>query len=794
MKKNGYQRSVYAIVLVSLLLAAAAAGILMYDLGQHKAYQQREEQWSSAVLARGVSSIESALSERIVLLGSVRSYVQSKLNSASELSADSFEAFTSELIGDERDILSISIHRYSDRTISAGPDAVKGESLPEAQILLEGDRDTDRQGRLYTLSAPIFHPDDSLWGHVLIHFDMGLLLEDAGISRQIEIIDEQGVLLQGSEGLSGDALIEKELALHGQLWTVRAYPAEGDVTPSRAGLLSPLGALVLLLFSLLILMMLLALRSMRRSELAARRKTEDLRKEVSEHRQLRAWLSDEKDLLTATLGCIQEAVCIFDEQTRLIDLNEAAKRFLGDHSLGKESKDILKLQDDRNGNPIADPVKTVQINGFPYELRSHCLASTFEGQRIPVSIHAAPVVGDSASPSAVVLIVHDLCDEMQHFEQLQRNAKLESLGVLAAGIAHDFNNLLSGVYGFIELAKARCEDDPQTSMYLERSLESYDRAASLTSQLLTFTKGETPRKGLHDITSMCREVIERTVSSDEVSLSCHIEPGLWPCRFDQQQVSSAIGHILENAEYSVKQVQSGKRDISVSVRNAMVQGDEEALATGNYICITIEDTGVGIPEEHMKQIFDPFFSTWHIGSGLGLTTAYSIIRKHQGDIMVHSSETQGTSMSIYLPAMNQQYRSLPSESPGAETNADTPAILVMDDEPQIRQILSEMLAELGYRVETAEHGQKAIDLCREAISSDRGYAMIICDLTVTQGLGGLEIIDELRELFPDAVIIASSGYSRDPVLAEPKRFGFDASLPKPYRYVDLADMLRRTRR
>jgi CheY-like chemotaxis protein len=211
------------------------------------------------------------------------------------------------------------------------------------------------------------------------------------------------------------------------------------------------------------------------------------------------------------------------------------------------------------------------------------------------------------------------------------------------------------------------------------------------------------------------------------------------------------------------------------------------LPTGAYVRISVIDKGVGISRDVLPRIFDPFFTTKENGSGLGLSIAYSVIKKHNGLITITSDVGVGTSVYIYLPASREKLHTV---SRVQELFSRGKAkILLMDDEEFLLDAISSILRSLGYSIETAVNGQKAIDLVKQAKLDGNPFEVVILDLTIPGGMGGKQAIKEIRKIDPDVKAIAASGYSDDPVIADPEQYGFKGALRKPYTVDELSDLL-----
>ncbi|HTM50546.1 MAG TPA: ATP-binding protein [Bryobacteraceae bacterium] len=367
-------------------------------------------------------------------------------------------------------------------------------------------------------------------------------------------------------------------------------------------------------------------------------------------------------------------------------------------------------------------------------------------------------------------------------EEALRVRKLDALGVMAGGIAHDFNNFLTIVQGNIALAAAQIEPGSPLQEILNETLSACGRAASLASQLLTFSKGGAPVRKTGDLTGLLREAVALAGAGSPVRFQLEIEAGLWPCEFDAGQMSQALHSVLLNA----RQASEAGGAVSVRAGNT-VAGEGLPVSPGRYILISIRDQGCGIPPEIVPRIFDPYFTTREGGAGLGLATAHAIVIKHQGYIAVQSKLEAGTTVSIYLPAASREAASvaakghLPAQGRGK--------ILVMDDEDLIRKLLTKTLGRLGYEVKTARNGQEAIAMYRQAAEAGDRFNAVIADLTIPGGMGGKPTADKLKAMDPSAKIILSSGYSDDSTIAEFRRFGFDGVLLKPWTQSQLNEVL-----
>jgi len=367
-------------------------------------------------------------------------------------------------------------------------------------------------------------------------------------------------------------------------------------------------------------------------------------------------------------------------------------------------------------------------------------------------------------------------------EELLRARKLESLGVLAGGIAHDFNNFLTVVRGNVEMAKMQLGRNRPVQMILDQTEHACQRAAMLSSQLLTFAKGGDPVRHVVSIAKLLTDAVDLARAGAQTSLELKISEDLAFAEVDPGQIGQVLHNILLNARESMPE----GGIIAVHAENVVLAG---AQGAASRVRISIQDFGCGIPADVLPRIFDPYFTTKPGGRGLGLATAYAIISKHGGNLSVESRLGYGTVFTIDLPA--SQESPAPEGAVANEIRRGTERILVMDDEEGLRMLLKTLLTSLGYDVQTARDGAEAIALCEDAKISGRSFDAILLDLTVSGGMGGIEAAGRLKELDPAVKLIVSSGYSDATVMSNFRKYGFDDVLPKPWRIAEMSDVFRR---
>jgi len=375
----------------------------------------------------------------------------------------------------------------------------------------------------------------------------------------------------------------------------------------------------------------------------------------------------------------------------------------------------------------------------------------------------------------------EIAQRQQTEEELLRARKLESLGVLAGGIAHDFNNFLTVVQGNIEVAKMAV-DEPARG-FLDQAASACQRAKFLSSQLLTFAKGGTPVRRVVSVAQLVMDAVHLARTGSPIGIDVEIAQGLWSAEVDPGQIGQVLHNILINAREAV----TGGSNIEVRAENVVMPANHGGRES--RVRISIRDYGHGIPDDVLRRIFDPYFTTKPGGSGLGLATAYAIVIKHGGHISAESTPGLGTVFTVDLPASLETPLSEVSNS--VPVQSGTERLLVMDDDGALRILFKAVLSQLGYDVQTAGDGVEAIALYEAAKASGNGFDAVLLDLTVTGGMGGMEAAARLKELDPTLKLIVSSGYSDAPVMSHFSQYGFDAVILKPWTVKEMSEVLRR---
>jgi signal transduction histidine kinase/CheY-like chemotaxis protein len=376
----------------------------------------------------------------------------------------------------------------------------------------------------------------------------------------------------------------------------------------------------------------------------------------------------------------------------------------------------------------------------------------------------------------LVQIRASLEDRARLEAELERAERLNSLGMMAGGIAHDFNNLLTVIMGNITLAKLDEVVMERAGDCLLEAEAGSKRAQALTQQLLTFAKGGDPVRGPLSLPSVIEASVALALTGAKSRATFSLPPDLWLVNADPAQLGRAVQNLVASANAAMPD--GGL--IELDAANEMVaENSARPLAPGRYVRLSVVDHGQGIPPDLLSGIFDPYSAAKLGRDQFGLATAYSIAKKHDGFIDAQSSPGQGTTMRLWIPAAE------PAEcAPAPDAPAKAPLtgkrVLLMDDEETIRNVGTRVLRRLNFEAVAVADGTECISAYKDALDSGRPFELVIMDLTIPGGAGGIKTIAELKRIDPKVRAIVSSGYSKDPVLANFREFGFRAVVAKPY--------------
>jgi two-component system cell cycle sensor histidine kinase/response regulator CckA len=499
-----------------------------------------------------------------------------------------------------------------------------------------------------------------------------------------------------------------------------------------------------------------------------------------------AGLADQ--LVHDVLSTLAEAVLVTDETGRILLANASATRLLAltaEQLVDQPIADVFRLTNRESGRPGEDPCdRALAADELLPLFNSDALVAAAEGTPPRPIVWTARASRDiSGKAKGVVIVFRDPAEMNLTPEELVKANRFESLGLLAGGIAHDFNNLLTTILGGVSLAK-----DNRDYSALQDSEKACLTAKGLTKQLLMFAKGGVGTQ----IVIAAREVLEDAIkiasAGADAGIVVEVPEGVEPIRVDRAQILQVFQNLVVNALQAMPPPPHRAR-LQLRAANVMLAADQiPPLPAGNYVELEVRDNGAGIPAENLQKIFDPFFTTKKHGTGLGLATVLSIIRKHGGQIGVDSTVGVGTAFTVFLPKADAPVEMQARKAPSLRFG--TGRVLLMDDDPNISALTATMLQSLDYKYDVAKNGEEAIQLYKRYLNIGRPYDAVILDITVVGGMGGEECFRALRDLDAEVRAVVSSGYDNDDMARRFLDMGFCGYLTKPYRVMDLGKVLK----
>ena len=513
-------------------------------------------------------------------------------------------------------------------------------------------------------------------------------------------------------------------------------------------------------------------------------------------------LHSEKERLSVTLRSLADAVVTTDAEGRIVLLNDVGVTFSGmsrESATGRPFAEVFRIFHRASGEPAENIATEALMRNAVVESAPNIAIMPPDGIEKLLSMRGAPIHDHEGKIDGTVVVIRDITEKEKMAEELLRSSKLQSIGVLAGGLAHDFNNMLTAVTGNLSLIRQQDNLLPEVYCSIDEAEQGARRAQELTQYLLTFAEGGAPIKQVIQVRALIQQTSAFVVRGSNVHCEFELASNLWKTEADPNQIAQVISNVVLNA---VEATPNGGK-IRVSAENITAPlASASHLAAGDYLCISVQDRGVGIAPEHLSRIYDPFFTTKKQARGLGLAAAYSIIQRHGGHISVESAPGAGTNVTFHLRALRPvapapaPVRPAASNTPAIETPVTAksdglkPRVLIMDDDDSIRLLAKLMFTRLNYEVVTTADGEAALKAHAEAAASGRPFNLVVMDLTIPGGMGGKEAIRRLREKDTEVSAIVSSGYSNDPVMANYMEYGFNGVLPKPYTMDHMARVLK----
>ncbi len=513
-------------------------------------------------------------------------------------------------------------------------------------------------------------------------------------------------------------------------------------------------------------------------------------RDISEHKRAEASLRFQKAYFEGLVDNMPDAIAMFDDDGIVTEINAQFTRLFGFTEEEAVGQNISEL--------VGPPDRLEEAHSYRRRITSgekmsvETVRKNKDGTLIDVSLRSAPVIVDNTRIGHFVLYRDISSRKRAEIEkarlqsQLQQAQKMEAIGTLAGGIAHDFNNLLMAIQGRTSIMLMDKDSSHPDFVHL-RGIEGYvGNAADLTRQLLGFARGgkyEVKPTDLNELIKKESRMFGRT--KKEISIREKYEENLWPVEADRGQIQQVLLNLYVNAWQAMR----GGGNLYVETENVTLDDHYVkpfSVASGKYVKIHITDTGVGMDKATREKIFEPFFTTKGLGrgTGLGLASAYGIIKNHGGFINVYSEKGRGSTFSIYLPACEREIIEL--KEPIVETLMGSETILFVDDEDIITEVAGDLLRMLGYKVLIAGNGKEAIRIYEE---KKERIDLVILDMIMPDMSGG-ETYDRMKDINPEVKVLLSSGYSINGQATEILDRGCNGFIQKPFKVVELSQKLR----
>jgi len=415
-----------------------------------------------------------------------------------------------------------------------------------------------------------------------------------------------------------------------------------------------------------------------------------------------------------------------------------------------------------------------------------------DGEIVHVREVMQPIWDETGQLIQNIITNQDITEQKQIEEQLRQAQKMEAVGQLTGGIAHDFNNLLAVIVGNLELVEGEIEQGAQASEWVEIAISAAERGAGLTQRLLAFSRKQALRPTALDANALVQgmlDLLRRTIG-ERIEIELVRDAGLWQSLVDPNQLENAILNLAINA----RDAMSAGGKLTITTSNARIDDDyaraHTDVAPGQYVLITVSDTGSGMPDDVQKRAFEPFYTTKDVGlgSGLGLSMVYGFIKQSGGHVSVYSEVDAGTTIRLFLPRFSGE--GTPESVPidvSEMLKAKGEAVLVVEDDDELRSLLVRVLRSLGYGVLEANSGAPALEILRSATEVD----LLLTDVVLPERMSGVELVEEALREQPDLHVLYMSGYTEDAILHQGRLVDGAQFLQKPFRMAEVARAARK---
>jgi len=522
---------------------------------------------------------------------------------------------------------------------------------------------------------------------------------------------------------------------------------------------------------------------------------------VGERKKSDRRIREQREWLEVTLSSIGDAVIATDIKGRINFMNPAAECLVGKNRAevaNRSLDEIFQIVEEDTSQTIEGTASNSStLESLSFERASNVILVSREGTKKPISYSKSPIRDNAGQVTGMVLVFRDVSEQRQAEaalrsteEQLLQAQKMEAVGRLAGGIAHDFNNLLTAIVGYSELALRRIQPEDRLRQEIDEIRKAGERAATLTSQLLAFSRKQVLQPRILDINTVIADtsrMLNRLIGED-IRFRSRLDPELRQVKVDPGQIEQVLMNLAVNA----RDAMPGGGSLSIETANVYL--DEEyarlhaEVRPGHYVMLAVSDTGCGIDTKTMAHIFEPFFTTKEIGkgTGLGLATVYGIVKQSGGHIWVYSEPQKGTTFKVYLPQAEES-KSLSAEPIRSDLlPIGRETVLLAEDDYQVRELAHRVLQELGYRVIEASNGDDALKV---ALQTKDRIDILLTDVVMPH-IGGKELSGRLKERKPELKVLYLSGYTADSIVHHGVLDEGVAFLHKPFTPGELARKVR----
>ncbi len=472
-------------------------------------------------------------------------------------------------------------------------------------------------------------------------------------------------------------------------------------------------------------------------------------------------LEIELSMLSHALRNVSESLSVFDLNGNIIFVNDSFIKTYGYEKEELIGQSINKFHPSTNPRQIFKPIieKTLKENW-----EGELTAKRKSGDVFSIYIRTSPVMDENGKPIVIIGVARDITEKKLLEDQLRQSQKMEAIGQLAGGIAHDFNNLLTVIEGYTELLFSSILETEPAYNFTKQIKKASDRATALTRQLLAFSRRQILQPKNIDLNVLVTDmgVLLKRLIGEDIELSTVLNPEIGSIKADRSQMEQVLMNLAVNARDAMPEGGQLIIETSKVSLDAQFEWHHSGLLKGNYVVLSISDTGVGMDEETKEHVFEPFFTTKEKakGTGLGLATVYGIVKQSGGHIWVDSQKGKGTTFKIYLPMIKSRKKSSKTDSPISENKSGTETILVVEDEFMVRELVCDSLKNSGYTILEASNGKEAIEIFN---NNSKKIDLILTDV-IMPSMSGRKMVEILQEKYPGINALYMSGYTDDAII------------------------------